>query len=261
MTLTNALPRVLLLALALPVMASADESSKEWGGHTKLAGTWLSLPDDSIFNDVIGDSSLDGQADLRLNLELRGGGWSFDANYQLAVLSGDSFELPNPLSSNIPNDDRRAFNLTDVIKDGDRSVSLHRLDRLWIGYASEKTVVRLGRQALSWGNGQFYAPMDLVNPFDPATVDTEYKAGDDMLYVQYLRDNGADVQAAYVARRDPIDGDVNRDVATTALKYHGFAGSGEFVRTNPTKCIRRVTHELEGRFTVTRESEFWPHCG
>jgi hypothetical protein len=38
--------------------------------------------------------------------------------------------------------------------------------------------------------------MDLVNPFDPASIDTEYKAGDDMLYVQYLQDNGNDMQAA-----------------------------------------------------------------
>ena len=36
------------------------------------------------------------------------------------------------------------------------------------------------------------APMDLMNPFDPATIDTEYKAGDDMLYFQYLQDGGND---------------------------------------------------------------------
>ena len=60
--------------------------------------------------------------------------------------------------------------------------------------------LRFGRQALSWGNGLFYAPMDLVNPFDPAAIDTEYKAGDDMLYLQYLQDSGNDLQAAVVVR-------------------------------------------------------------
>ena len=88
--------------------------------------------------------------------------------------------------------------------------------------------MRFGRQALSWGNGLFYAPMDLVNPFDPAAVDKEYKAGDDMLYGQYLRDNGADVQGAYVVRRNVLSGDVEADEATVAIKYHGFAGAGEF---------------------------------
>ncbi|MGI9232436.1 MAG: hypothetical protein ACR2RD_02295, partial [Woeseiaceae bacterium] len=96
------------------------------------------------------------------------------------------------------------------------------------GYTSEKSVVRFGRQALSWGNGLFYAPMDLVNPFDPATIDTEYKAGDDMLYLQYLRDNGHDIQGVHVVRRDPATGDIESSQATTAAKYHGFVGEAEF---------------------------------
>jgi hypothetical protein len=63
--------------------------------------------------------------------------------------------------------------------------------------------------------------MDLVNPFDPASIDTEYKAGDDMLYVQYLQDNGNDMQAAYVFRRDVLTGDAKSDQATAAIKYQG----------------------------------------
>jgi hypothetical protein len=70
--------------------------------------------------------------------------------------------------------------------------------------------------------------MDLVNPFDPTTIDTEYKTGDDMLYMQYLRDNGDDVQGAVVFRRDALTGDVESDEATVALKYHGFAGENEY---------------------------------
>jgi hypothetical protein len=105
---------------------------------------------------------------------------------------------------------------------------LHRLDRLTVGYTSEKEVIRFGRQALSWGNGLFYAPMDLVNPFDPATVDAEYKAGDDMLYAQFLRDDGDDVQGAYVVRRDPLSGDIEAEQSTVAVKYHGFVGEAEF---------------------------------
>jgi hypothetical protein len=70
--------------------------------------------------------------------------------------------------------------------------------------------------------------MDLVNPFDPAAIDTEYKAGDDMLYLQYLRDSGDDVQAAAVIRRDVIDGDVDAGESAIAVKYHGFAGETEY---------------------------------
>ena len=48
-----------------------------------------------------------------------------------------------------------------------------------------------------------------------------------MLYTQYLRDNGDDVQAAVVFRRD-LGGDVESDEATIAAKYHGFAGEYEY---------------------------------
>jgi hypothetical protein len=49
-----------------------------------------------------------------------------------------------------------------------------------------------------------------------------------MLYAQYLRDSGSDIQGAYVIRRDYLSGEAGSRSATTAVKYHGFAGEGEF---------------------------------
>ena len=208
------------MLLAVPVLAGAAEGKTEFGGHTKLRVVSLTFPTDSLFRDLYGSHTEDTQGDLRLNLTYRQSGWTIDANYQLVALHGETFSLPD--------DRRRYFDLTSVIDQGSRSALVHRLDRLWVGFTSEKTVVRFGRQALSWGNGLFYAPMDLVNPFNPATVDTEYKAGDDMLYGQDLHDNGSDIQGAYVLRRNYLNGDADRGSATTALKYHGFRGEGEF---------------------------------
>ena len=216
-------PSLVLGLLLLPGLAPADEVRTEFGGHTKLRATGQDIPSDSVYYDVIGGDTLDVFGGLRLSFNARSGHWSFDAAYQLVGLKADSLPL-----TGLPDDDRRLFDLTGVIDDSDDSALLHRADRLWIGYTSEKTVVRLGRQALSWGNGLFYAPMDLVNPFDPAAIDTEYKAGDDMLYLQHLRDNGDDLQFAYVVRRDPATGDVENDEATAAVKYHGFAGEAEY---------------------------------
>ena len=88
-------------------------------------------------------------------------------------------------------------------------------------------VARIGRQAVSWGNGLIYTPMDFFNPFDPAAVDKEYKTGDDMLYGQYLKENSDDLQAVWVIRRN-LDGNVSKDVNSISAKYHGFAGETEF---------------------------------
>ena len=215
-------PSYALLLFLLCAVAFAEGSSYEVGGHTKFRLVGQSYPDDSLFRDLVGSSSVDAAGELRLNFAMKREKWSLHTDYQLLAVHSEF------LPAGLPDDDGRLFDLTDVLNDRDESAIVHRLDRLWIGYAGEKTVVRFGRQALSWGNGLFFAPMDLVNPFDPTTIDTEYKTGDDMLYVQYLRGNGDDVQSAIVFRRDLQSGDVDSDEATIALKYHGFAGEDEF---------------------------------
>jgi hypothetical protein len=216
-------------------VANAEESNFEFGGHSKLNLIGQTWPDDSILRSVLGSSTVDLQGELRLVLEWRDNGWAFDAAYQLVGLSGDSLNIGSDLPplgqalfGRLPNDERRLFDLTNVITESGDSALLHRLDRLWVGYSTDKTVLRFGRQALSWGNGLFYAPMDLVNPFDPAAIDTEYKVGDDLFYGQFLRDSGDDIQAAAVFRRNLLTGDVESDEATIALKYHGFAGEYEY---------------------------------
>ena len=226
---------LLVLAPLFPRPGPAAETSYDLSGHTKARFIGQKFPADSLFHALAGGQSLDFESDLRLNFEADRGPWSVNAAYQLFLLYGDrieySRELPadlGPAFDRLPNDDQRLFNLTDVIRDEAKVAVLHRLDRLSIGYAGDKTVLRIGRQAISWGNGLFFSPLDIVNPFDPTTIDTEYKAGDDMLYGQYLRDNGHDLQAAVVVRRDPLTGDVTSDQATTAVKYHGISGDAEY---------------------------------
>jgi len=211
-----------LLLILISAVALADDSPFEFDGHSKFRFVGQSFPSDSLFRDIAGSSSLDAAGELRLNVSAKHEKWSFKADYQLVALYSEF--LPN----GVPDDDRRLFDLTSDLHEGDDNALVHRLDRFWVGYTGEKTVVRFGRQALSWGNGLFFAPMDLVNPFDPTTIDTEYKTGDDMLYMQYLRDSGDDVQGAVVFRRDLSTGDIESSEATVALKYHGFAGENEY---------------------------------
>jgi len=210
---------ILLLVAAVSV---ADDNSYEFGGHTKLGFVGQSYPDDSLFHDIAGSSSFDAAGELRLNFSAKRDRWSFHTDYQLIALRSEF------LPAGVPEDDRRLFDLTRLAGEGGDSVLVHRLDRFWVGFSGDKVVVRAGRQALSWGNGLFFAPMDLVNPFDPTTIDTEYKTGDDMLYAQYLRDNGDDVQGAIVFRRNPVSAHLESNQGTVALKYHGFAGEHEY---------------------------------
>jgi len=228
------LPSVIacVLTCALTTAAIADTELFK-GGHAKYLLLLNTFPDDSVFLDYIDTPSVDQFGDLRLKFGWQKEGVKLAADYQLLAGKGDGFLLANSLPGNIlvpqriPSDRFRLMDLTHVISEDSDSVVEHRLDRLYVDITSVMAVARIGRQAVSWGNGLIYTPMDFFNPFDPAAVDKEYKTGDDMLYGQYLRQSGDDLQAVWVLRRD-INGEVTSDVDSIAAKYHGFAGEHEY---------------------------------
>ena len=227
--------RCLLLCLTACVLSAPANADADLfrGGHAKYLFLLNSFPDDSVFLDVIDTPSVDQFGDLRLKFGWRKERVRLVADYQLLAGKGDGFILASSLPGNvlvserIPSDRFRLMDLTHVISEDSDSVVAHRLDRLYVDITSTKAVARIGRQAVSWGNGLIYTPMDFFNPFDPAAIDKEYKTGDDMMYGQYLRQNGDDLQAVWVFRRD-FNGEVSSDVDSIAAKYHGFTGEKEY---------------------------------
>ncbi len=233
--MTRAVSVALALLLGLGAGAHAQDTTVDCGGRFSYQLVLAGYPDDSLFRDLTGPRSLDNNLELRLNLGVDRGPLNLDVSYQLIGLFGDTIDFtrdfPEGLQALVgryPRDDARLFNLTHVFRDEGRSAVLQRLDRLSVGYAGEKAVVRFGRQALTWGNGMAHTPMDILNPFDPAAVDKEYKLGDDMLYGQLLRANGDDLQGVAVFRRSLETAHVDAEWSSFALKYHGLVGSGEY---------------------------------
>jgi hypothetical protein len=229
----------LLVFAAMSAMADKQQPLRyEFGGDIRSRVSLQTFPDNSIIEQFTGPSATDLSSILRLKFAAGKGPWDFQAAGQLFYLYGETTEYSRELAAQapelaalfgrLPNDDRRWWDLTHTIKDTGKTAIIDRFDRLSVGYTSDKVALRFGRQALSWGNGLFFVPMDIVNPFDPAAVDTEYKAGDDMLYGQYLQNNGNDIQATYVVRRNPLTGNVESDQSTMAAKYHGFWGASEY---------------------------------
>ena len=80
--------------------------------------------------------------------------------------------------------------------------------------------MRIGRQALTWGDGLLFNPMDLFNPFSPSDVERNYKLGDDMVSVQVADVGGGEIQLLGVPRRDLATGDVSWDQSSLATKLH-----------------------------------------
>ena len=213
---------------------AGDVTDWTFGGHTKYQYIHTRIPDNSVLGSIAGDNLQDHNLEIRLKISARRERLDFNTHAQFIAIHSDTLsgfrELPGRLypGADVTNDDRRWFNLTHEINNKNKNASLLRLDRFSIGYTGDKTVLRFGRQAISWGNGLLFTPMDILNPFDPTAVDKEYKSGDDMLYGQYLLDNGSDLQVVGVVRRNPVSGDVEQDQSSLAIKYHGFWDENEY---------------------------------
>jgi len=223
------------LVFPVTVFCQATAASQwTFGGHSKYQYIHTRIPENSVLQDISGDSMQDHNIEVRFKISARRERWDLDSHLQFITVHSDSLDglrdKPQILfpGAGIINDDRRWFNLTHEINNEGKNVSLLRLDRASVAYTGDKSVLRFGRQAISWGNGLLFTPMDIFNPFDPTAVDKEYKTGDDMLYGQYLLDNGNDLQAVAVVRRNLITGDVDQDVSSLAVKYHGFVGGSEY---------------------------------
>ncbi len=220
--------RALVIALALSLGAA---HAADFKGELKLQSGYTDTPSDSLPAALgVGD-----RQDNALNLRLMGdgqlgSGWSWDAAWQLDLREGAGTTLDRRLQAYaptfyIPAEKRNWWNLQQTFTNEDGHYGAQRIDRLTLGYSGDHGVVRIGRQALTWGGGLVFHPMDLFNPFPPNATDTEYKPGADMLYGQWLFDDGADIQGVMVPRRDPATGHLANDQSAAGLKWHGFLDS------------------------------------
>jgi hypothetical protein len=191
------------------------------------------LPSEDLQRRLHGTPSYDHNADVRItarassgNSPAKSGGIQvgFIMDYSLSWGSGDSFAFVGGLQ--IPLDDNlRLLDLTWTIDEGPRHHAYHRLDRFALDIRSGGLGITVGRQAVSWGSGRVFQPIDLFNPFAPTAIDQDFKPGDDIVLIDKSFPT-SNIQMLYVGRRD-AEGNVHRDVASYAAKWHGFLGSNE----------------------------------
>lgn len=222
--------------LMLAPFPGAAAAGWQFGGHLKYQLTQSAYRTGDVFAAAAGRHPLDQSVDFRLKAQRHWGPWSVQAHYEVLGLFGDSvaaleaFQGAGALNptATLPRDTRRLFNLTGALGDGERFTGVQRLDRLSLSYSAGPLVLRVGRQAISWGDGLVFNPLDVFNPFSPVAVDKSYKTGDDMVYGQWLWKNGDDLQGVYVPRRDPATGDVEWNQSSLALKQHILHGDTEY---------------------------------
>jgi hypothetical protein len=217
-----------LLFLAVGAVQHFAAAAIPIHGDIKVLPQYATADDDSV------EASL-GETDIRataLTVRLTGvytrQEFELTAHYLLTGIHGNAVKLQNKLQMLFPDlssDQQQTqwLRLDQTLTSNDNTSLTHVLDRLSVSHSSEHLVVKLGRQALSWGNGLVFRPMDLFDPFAPNAIDTSYKPGIDMVYGQWLFDSGSDLAGLVVPRRDPGTNHVETKQSSAAMKWHMFA--------------------------------------
>jgi hypothetical protein len=222
--------------LAAAVLAVVPGAAADWelGGHAKGQLSFQLFAPDEIGTLLIGEKVYLNSGDFRLNAAWRRGPWDLTAQGQLFVLQGSLLRARNDprlgdLGSSLfplpdPSDSRQALDLSWTFSEGDSHLLFSRMDRLSAGFTRGPLALRLGRQALSWGNGLVFQVLDLFNPFPPNAVDKEYKPGSDVLTAQWLFSNGDDLQGIVVPRRADRSQPLTAAESSAALKWRHLQG-------------------------------------
>lgn len=231
----------ILLLMANPGMRPAqaveelrDTITTEWGGHLRAGAMVSSIDDRSVFGAVDAGTYVDGETDFRLkNKTYAGEIYSFECHYEAVLRGGDTRETRttlyaasdnssgNPLRTPpIVSDETSLMSLSSVIDEGPAYIAYHRIDRLVLDARPDWGTAAVGRQALTWGNGLIFNPMDLFNPFRPTDMERDYKIGADMALLQVQSGKIDEIQMVYVPRRNPETGDVSREQSSLAGKLH-----------------------------------------
>jgi hypothetical protein len=212
---------LVVLGLAVPAHAGLDLRLKAFTSQ-------INVPRDDVRGSIADDPLQSNALDVRTLFSAGNQGWQFSFDHTALLLSGDTVALggnraldPAPVD-----DDARRFDLTWTVDTGSEHQILHRLDRLVLDYRGADWGVAVGRQAVSWGSGIVFQPLDLFAPFAPTTVDRDYKPGEDVLVVDRLFADGSDLQVLSVFRRDEA-GRADADAGSLGARWHRAFGAGE----------------------------------
>lgn len=207
---------VTLLTLGLTGPAMADD----FRARLEITGLGAFNGADSYDAALGVRNSFDALGNVRLMWEPKWNNFDFTFHYVLDAEGGRGVVLNRASTAAggvVP--PATLFDLSHTLLDDGEVRITQKIDRLAIGYSADNFVVRVGRQALTWGAGTVFHPMDLVDPFAPNTVDTEFKPGVDMVYGQVLFGDGSDLQLIAVPRAFTQGGDVAWDASTFAARY------------------------------------------
>ena len=207
-------------AVAL-VLTATTTVAIETSGRFKVFTSATKLATTDLLNAAVEDPLSDFRLDLRLLVKHAAGPWRFEFDPTLTWTGGDAVQVLSgaglPLDQLPGNDSQRFFNWSEELFSHEEQRMVTRADRLSVAYRQPSWSLRVGRQAISWGSGLVFQPLDLFSPFAPTTIDREFKPGVDAILFESLVGDSGELQALWIGRQPVVS---NRSSHTVALKWH-----------------------------------------
>lgn len=208
-----------------------------------LNSTYLEEDNDSQLNQD--QFSHSGQESLRLMLDSFSPGFGSSGSEWSVHVKGYHQHTDNSQSNRLPQGDS-AFRYRQVKEDWDSNNNTfigYELDRLYYKKQLDQFALSIGRQAIDWGSGRFWQPMNVFGAFSPTDLDTDYKAGIDSVHAQYFPTPFSSLSLAYVfsTHDRPSENSSRLDKHNHALRYRTqIAESSELALLYADVLERRI---------------------
>jgi hypothetical protein len=115
-----------------------------------------------------------------------------------------------------------------TISEGDQYNLRQLLFRAFATVYTEKIQITLGRQRIAWGTGFAWNPTDLLNPFNPAAIELEEKAGVDAVHVTVPLGPLSRFEAVYAPGKGRLRSSTAFRVSSNLLGYDFSVMGGDF---------------------------------
>ena len=177
---SSAASTLLFLAASASIQAQSADSAPPW----KLSGYYLNLYSRSrTVVPVTQGFTLDLN---RLRLRLEGepiAHIALDLQYDNELLIGNYLTTQQYAlaKAQAPT---TSFDLDRDYAARDNLVARHGLYRATVSWSGPSFDLKVGRQRIALGTGQFWSPLDLLNPIDPTRLERDFRTGVDAVLLE-----------------------------------------------------------------------------
>ncbi|HFD31821.1 MAG TPA: hypothetical protein ENJ28_03775 [Gammaproteobacteria bacterium] len=212
--------KVTLFLFLLLILSRA--TAAELTGRTSMLGSTAQATQGDIGYINKNNLITSDQQSLRLMLDESSDGseWSFQVKFLRQHISGLPFSDKN--SSDLFRYNTLSYNWLNENETSNATRLGYEIDRAFYKYSFKKMSFAIGRQAIDWGSGRFWQPLNVFGAFAPTDLDTDYKQGIDAARFDWFPSDFSSLTAVYAF--SPNDNPAIKQQTNAALHFRKQVG-------------------------------------